>query len=297
VSGSDRLRRFLFEDAPVRGHWVHLSRAWIEAREHQVLPAEARNLLGEALAATTLLSASLKFTGTMTLQLGGSTGPVSMLVAQATDNRTMRGVAHVVEGADTAGLPFPELVKGGRLVVSVEQGERSPAWQGVVPLSGASLGRCLEDYFAASEQLPTAIMLAANEYSAAGLLLQKLPGHEGEGGAVDTQELWEEVAAMMATLTAGELLELPPEKLLGNLFGMRDIRLFDAEPVSFACRCDRERVAAMLRGLGRDEVESIVAELGEVVVTCEFCRKPYRFDAVDAAELFLPVSPGNSSVN
>ena len=297
MSESDRLRRFLFEDAPVRGHWVHLSRAWIEAREHQVLPPEARNLLGEALAATVLLSASLKFTGTMTLQLGGSRGPVSMLVAQATDARTLRGVAQVREGADTARVPFPRLVEGGRLVVSVEQGERSPAWQGVVPLDGETLGQCLENYFAVSEQLPTAIVLAADEFSAAGLLLQKLSVSQGEAGAAGTLELWEEVAAMMATLSAGELLTHPVEQLLANLFGRHDIRLFDAEEVRFACRCDRGRVAAMLRGLGREEVESIVAELGEVEVTCEFCRRPYRFDAVDAAELFLPVSPGNSSLN
>lgn len=297
MSETDRLRRFLFEDAPVRGHWVHLSRAWIEARAHQQLPPEARNLLGEALAATVLLSASLKFTGTMTLQLGGSSGPVSMLVAQATDTRTLRGVAQVREGAATAGLPFGRLVQGGRLVVSVEQGEHAPAWQGVVPLDEDGLGRCLESYFAASEQLPTAIALAANEFSAAGLLLQKMPVAEGEARGAETLDLWEEVAAMMATVGASDLLACPPEQLLGRLFGTHSIRLFDAEPVRFACRCDRQRVAAMLRGLGREDVEALVAEQGEVVVTCEFCRKPYRFDAVDAAELFLPVSQGNSSVN
>jgi len=295
---ADRLRRFLFEDAPVRGHWVNLSQSWLAAREHQALSPPVRDLLGEALAATTLLSASLKFSGTLTLQLGGSRGPVSMLVAQATDMRTIRGVAHTVEGAHGEGLAFPELVQGGRLVVSVEQGGEAPPWQGVVPLEAATLSGCLENYFAVSEQLPTAIVLAADESSAAGILLQKLPAAQGEAGAAGVQDLWEEVTALLATLGPAELLATGPEELLGRLFGAHDLRLFEGEAVHFACRCDRDRVAAMLRGLGREEIESIIAEQGAVTVTCEFCRRPYRFDAVDAASLFLPgPPPGNTSLN
>ncbi len=300
MSQSDRLRRFLFEDAPVRGHWVHLSRAWIEAREHQLLPQPARDLLGEALAATVLLSASLKFTGTLTLQLSGSRGAVSMLVTQATDTRTMRGVVQVRDEAIPDAAGFGELVDGGRLAVSVEQGGHAAPWQGIVPLDGQSLAQCLENYFAASEQLPTAIRLAADESGAAGLLLQKLPGSsaDGEMAAAAAQDVWEEAAALMATVSADELLAGDPERLLRSVFGSRDLRLFDPEPVRFACRCDRGRVAAMLRGLGREEVESILAEQGEAVVTCEFCRRPYRFDAVDVAGLFLPGSGGpNDSVN
>lgn len=299
MSEPDRLRRFLFEDAPVRGHWVRLSRSWVEAREHQALPPPAMTLLGEALAAATLLSASLKFTGTLTLQLGGSSGPVSMLVAQATDTRTLRGVVHVTDEAVAADASFPLLIQGGRLVVSVEQGGGAQPWQGIVPLDGASLARSLEKYFAASEQLPTAIVLAANEYEAGGLLLQMLPAPAGsEASAASARDLWEEVTAMMATIGVQELLNCDPEELLGNLFAGHDVRLFEGEPVRFACRCDRERVAGMLRGLGRAEVESIVAEQGAVTVTCEFCRKPYTFDAVDAAALFLPVKPPeNPSLN
>lgn len=296
MTETDRLRRFLFEGAPLRGHWVRLSRAWLEAREHQPLPVPAMTLLGESLAATTLLSASLKFSGTLTLQLVGSSGPVSMLVAQATDTRSVRGVAHVGDLPLPADAQFADLVGGGRLVVSVEQGGAAPPWQGVVPLEGRSLAGCLENYFLASEQLPTAIVLAADEHHAAGLLLQKLPvaQAEGEVTAAGTQDLWEEATALLATLRPDELLGLDPEQLLSSLFGAHDLRLFEAEPVRFACRCDRERVAAMLRGLGQVEVESIIAEQGAVTVTCEFCRKPYRFDAVDAARLFVPVSLSDS---
>lgn len=172
----------------------------------------------------------------------------------------------------------------------MEQGSEAPPWQGVVPLDGPSLAGCLENYFLVSEQLPTAIVLAADEHHAAGLLLQKLPApaDEGEVAAAGTQDLWEEATALLATLRSAELLALDPQQLLSSLFGAHDLRLFEGEPVRFDCRCDRERVAAMLRGLGRAEVESIVAEQGAVTVTCEFCRKPYRFDAVDAARLFVP---------
>jgi molecular chaperone Hsp33 len=289
VSETDRLRRFLFEEAPLRGHWVRLTRTWSEAREHQPLPPPAMALLGEALAATTLLSASLKFSGTLTLQLGGSHGLVPMLVAQATDLRTVRGVAHVGDAPVPEDAGFAALIDGGRLVVSVEQGADAPPWQGVVPLEGASLARCLENYFLVSEQVPTAIVLAADARHAAGLLLQKLPAPDaqGEAGAAGMQALWEEVTTLLATLRPSELLALDPEQLLSMLFGAHDLRLFEGEAVRFACRCDRERVAAMLRALGREEVESILAERGAVTVTCEFCRKPYGFDAVDAAGLFM----------
>jgi molecular chaperone Hsp33 len=297
---SDRLRRFLFEDAPVRGHWVRLSRTWAEARQHQNLPAPALALLGESLAATTLIAASLKFKGTLTLQLLDSHGAVTMLVAQATDARTVRGVAHVADDAAARSAAFSDQISGGRLVVSVEQGEGIAPWQGIVPLDGDTLSECLAHYFDVSEQLPTAVVLAANAETAAGLLLQKLPaaGQQGEMAAAGTQDLWEEATAMLATLGADELLAVEPQELLRRLFGARDLRLFDAEPVAFACRCNRDRVASLLRGMGRDEIESILAEQGAITVTCEFCQKPYRFDAVDAARLFLPDSfAGNASVN
>jgi molecular chaperone Hsp33 len=299
MSEMDRLRRFLFEEAPLRGHWVRLSKSWLEAREHQQLPAPALALLGEALAATTLVSASLKFNGTLTLQLLGSTGAVSMLVAQATDQRTFRGVAHVTDDAAGRGTGFHDQIQGGRLVVSVEQGAGVAPWQGIVPLDGDSLSACLAHYFEVSEQLPTVIVLAANSEAAAGLLLQKLPAPNGQGevAALAAQDLWEETTALLGTLGGDELLSTEPELLLRRLFGAHDVRLFEAEPVVFLCRCDRERVAGLLRGLGRQEVESILEEQGAVTVTCEFCQKPYRFDAVDAAQLFLQTSGDSATLN
>jgi molecular chaperone Hsp33 len=296
----DRLRRFLFEDAPLRGHWVRLSRSWVEARRHQALNAPAQALLGESLAAVALLSASLKFKGTLTLQLLGSSGAVSMLVAQATNERALRGMAQMTEDAADRGATFPDQITGGRLVVSVEQGDGIAPWQGIVPLDGDSLADCLGHYFEVSEQLPTVIVLAANDEHAAGLLLQKLPApaREGEAAAASAQDVWEEATALLGTLGAEELLTVGSGELLHRLFNAHDLRLFDAESVHFACRCTRERVASLLRGLGQAEVDSILAEQGAVTVTCEFCQQPYSFDAVDAARLFLSGSAeGNSSIN
>ncbi|MEO6185724.1 MAG: Hsp33 family molecular chaperone HslO [Steroidobacteraceae bacterium] len=294
---TDRLRRFLFEDAPVRGHWVHLSKAWREAREHQVLPVPVMSLLGESLAAASLLAASLKFSGTLTLQLTGGTGRVTMLIAQATDAGTLRGVAHVDVASTDTGETFQQMIGGGRLVVSVEQGAGVEPWQGVVPLDGSSLAACLENYFLVSEQLPTCIVLAADAEHAAGLLLQKLPAPAelGEGAAASVQDVWEEATALLRTLTSGELLTCDARELLRRLFGNRDLRLFDAEAVRFACRCSRERVAAMLQGMGQVEVASIIAEMSAVSVTCEFCQHAYRFDAVDAERLFLDAPAGSAS--
>lgn len=293
MSGTDSLRRFLFEDAPVRGHWVRLSRSWAEAREHQELAPALVELLGESLAATSLIAASLKFTGTLTLQLSGGTGPVTMLVAQASDAGTLRGVAHADSSREARAAGFQSLVGGGRLLVSVEQGDGVIPWQGVVPLEGGTLASCLENYFAVSEQLPTAIVLAADAGVAAGLLLQKLPapGSQGESEAAAVQDVWEEAIALLRTLRSHELLAWDVDELLRKLFGNRDLRLFEGEAVRFACRCSRERVAAMLQGMGKQEVDSIIAEQGAVTVTCEFCRKPYAFDAVDAARLFISATP------
>ncbi|MEO6078265.1 MAG: Hsp33 family molecular chaperone HslO [Steroidobacteraceae bacterium] len=289
MKSEDRLQRFLFEEAPVRGHWVSLSKTWAQAREHQTLPAEVMNLLGESLAAASLFAASLKFTGTLTLQLTGGTGRVGMLVAQATDGGSLRGFAHMDAAVTATGDGFQDLVGGGRLVVSVEQGDGIAPWQGVVELAGNALSDSLENYFAVSEQLPTAIVLAANAEHAAGLLLQKLPTPAalGEGAAAGVQDLWEEATALLATLQPEELLAWNVDELLRKLFGNRDLRLFDGAPMHFACRCSRERVSAMLHGIGKPEVDSIIEEQGAVTVTCEFCQKPYRFDAVDAAQLFV----------
>ena len=290
---SDRLRRFLFEDAPLRGHWVRLKGSWRESREHQSLQPGPLALLGEALAACSLLAGSLKFQGTLSLQLRGSEGGISMLIAQSTDSLGIRGVVHESGATPATDAGFDDLTRGGQLVVTVERGSAASPWQGIVPLDGACLAACLESYFATSEQLPTAIVLVADADCAAGLLLQKLPtpANAGEGEEARIHGIWEEAVLRLRTLHREELMRLDAEVLLQRLFSNESLRLFDGEKVRFECRCDRQRVGVMLKGLGRAEVDSIVAEQGAVTVTCEFCQRPYRFDAVDVQQLFLD-SPG-----
>jgi molecular chaperone Hsp33 len=292
VNGSDRVRRFVFERQPVRGHWVHLTGAWRQLRAHARYPQRVDELLGEAVAAAVLLAASLKFRGTLTFQLEGN-GAVRLLVAQCTHDFRLRAVARYDETAlrrlpvDAArGAVFRGLAGSeGRITVTIEAEERGARYQGVVPLAGASLAESLEAYFASSEQLPTRVILAAEDGRAAGLLVQKLPA-ANDAGEQGTGEAWQVAQRGIARLRAGELLVCPVEELLGRGFAERDLRLFRGAPVRFECRCSPSRVEGLLRALGEGEVRNVLEEEGAVTVTCEFCHRPYRFDGVAVEALF-----------
>lgn len=280
------LRRFLFENLPVRGFWVRLDEAWRTLRSHQHYPPSVEALLGEAVSASALLAATLKFRGTLTLQLAGD-GLVSLLVAQCTHDFSVRAIAHASESI-TGEPDFRELVGDGRLSVTIEAQEHSARYQGIVALEGRTLAACLEGYFASSEQIPTAIALSADGQLAAGVLLQKLPPSSllGAPTASLSDQEWQQLKARMASLD-GPLLRLgAPEDVLHRVCVEHDCRLFSGSPVRFVCRCDATRVQNVLRSLGRDELRSILAEQGSVTVTCEFCGRPYSFDAIDVERLF-----------
>ena len=297
---SDYVRRFIFEQRPVRGHWVHLQRAWHELRAHSAYPPPVRELLGEAVAAAVLLAATLKFRGTLTLQLQGS-GAVNLLVAQCTHDFRLRAVARFdaeqvaqLQTAAAAAGAFRALVgRDGRFTVTVEADEKS-SYQGIVPLSGDSMSASLEAYFASSEQLPTRVLLAADDTRVAGLLLQKLPA-AGEGQWSDPAAAWQEAERGMERLAPWELLGAPVEPLLLRGFPGQDLRLFRGAAVRFECRCSTGRVAGVLRALGEGEMRDILREQGAVTVTCEFCHRPYRFDSIDIEALFTDSpAPGDT---
>ncbi len=297
----DRVRRFIFENRPVRGHWARLGPAWRELRAHSAYPPAVTGLLGEAVIASVLLAATLKFRGTLTFQLEGD-GAVRLLVAQCTHDFRVRAVARYDRGAvrresaeDRDGALFRRLVgNAGRVTVTVEAEERSMRYQGVVPLAGASLAESLEAYFASSEQLPTRVLLAANDVCGAGMLVQKLPGG-GEGGSEEVAAAWEGARRGIERLSASQLLRWPVEQLLVQGFAEQDVRLFRGSPVHFECRCNEGRVVGILKALGVDEVRGVLTEQGSVTVVCEFCHRPYRFDAVDVEALFAPdATPGGS---
>jgi len=277
----DQLHRFVFEGLGIRGELVQLGASWQAARDIHPYPPVVAGQLGQALVAVALLSGTIKFSGSLIMQLQGP-GPLRTLVAQATDRRTVRGMAswegEVGEGDMAA------IYGQGRLVITADapSGER---YQGIVAAEGENLAAALERYFVQSEQLDTRLWLFADEHHAAGLFLQRLPGKQGEA------DDWGRVTTLANTVTAEELLTLDVQQLLHRLFHEETLRLYDPEPVAFRCGCSRERVAGMLRSLGQTAVDEIVEELGAVEVNCEFCNRQYRFDAVDVAGLFAQSPP------
>jgi len=298
---TDLVRRFIFEKRPVRGHWVHLQSAWRDLRAHTDYPAAVRELLGQAVAASVLLAATLKFRGTLTFQLQGD-GALNLLVAQCTHDFRLRAVARFddaavreIAGDTRRGAVFRRLVGAdGKITVTIEADEKSMRYQGIVPLAGTSLAESLEAYFASSEQLPTRVLLGADDTGSAGLLVQRLPDADA-----DTSEevalAWGVAQRGIESLDQAALLRVPVEKLLAQGFPGSDLRLFRGAPVLFECRCSSGRVAGLLRALGEDEVRGVLKEQGAVTVTCEFCRRPYRFNASDIETLFSAGQPEGGS--
>lgn len=296
----NEVRRFIIENQPVRGYWVDLESAWQELRAHQNYPQPVRDLLGEAVSASVLLAATLKFEGTLTLQLEGK-GNVRLLVAQCSHDFQVRAVARFDDEIDTdSSTTFRDLVgEDGRVVVTIEAAERDMRYQGIVPLTGASLSECLEEYFASSEQLPTRVRLAADGRRTVGLLVQKLPERDGEEADPDSAAAiaWRDAERGIQAVRSEELLEVSLPDLLEKRFGQRDLRVFKGARVQFACRCSQSRVAGLLRSLGADEVRDVLKEQGRVEVTCEFCQRPYQFDAFAVEQLFAPDSIPDSSTS
>jgi len=299
MAGGGSLRRFVLEHQPVRGFCARLDEPWQQLLRLRSYPPAVQVLLGEALTASVLLAATLKFEGTLSLQLEGQ-GPLRLLLTQCTHDLRVRGVAELRAGVPLADVQaqsaapavsaaiaesaaFAELVGSGRLAVTVEAEERAARYQGIVALEGGSLAACLENYFASSEQLPTRIALSASASHAAGVLIQKMPGAtaQGEALASRSQQAWQELERQLSSLPLPTLQSAAAEPLLHQLCGRHDVRLFSPLDVRFVCRCSRERVAGLLRALGAEELRSILAEQGAVTVTCEFCGRPYRFDAID----------------
>ncbi|MGO9444046.1 MAG: Hsp33 family molecular chaperone HslO [Thiobacillaceae bacterium] len=277
---ADALTRFVFEHAPVKGGIVHLSETWRIVKQHAEYPVPLKNVLGELLAAAALLTAGLKFDGSLILQLHG-TGPVKLIVVEATSQRTLRATAKwdgEVTEPSLAGL-----LGDGRFVMTLDQSKAGKLnYQGIVPLQGQSIAEILSHYMASSEQLETRIYLATNDHVAAGMLLQKLAARD-----VEDPDAWNRAAHLADTIRPDELLDLTANDILLRLFHEETLRRFDQEPLAFRCTCTPERVSSMLTLLGREEVESILAEQGRVEVRCDFCDTMYTFDSVDVAQLFV----------
>ncbi|QWT45440.1 Hsp33 family molecular chaperone HslO [Azospira inquinata] len=284
---ADTIHRFLFDDLDIRGALVHLDQAWQQMQEGRGYGPVTASLLGQMTAITAVIAGQLKQAGRLTFQLRGN-GPIAMLVIDCNERLELRGMARSREGEDPRPAPLPDLLGHGQLMLSLDAAQARDTYQSFVPLEGDSLAQVFEHYLALSEQQPSRLVLAADGRTAAGLFLQKLP----EADQRDPDG-WNRVTQFLDTLTEDELLTLAPEQILTRLFHEETLRLFDPREVTYCCPEDWEKVRTMLRSLGREEVEAILAEHGEVVIQDEICNREYRFDPIAVAELFAaPLTSG-----
>lgn len=286
----DQLHRFVFENTPIRGNLIHLNHTFTGALRNQDYPAMLRHALGELMAASALLAATLKMQGSLILQIQG-TGTLKLLVVECTAELALRATAKW--SGELHDGSFSELVGNGQFVITLDPKDGGQAYQGIVPLEGASVAEILQNYMQRSEQIETRIWLACDGEAAAGMLLQKLP--EASTHIEQDADAWSRLGHLAATIQPAELLALPARTLLRRLFHEEDVRLFDAQTTRFHCSCSRSSVGNMLRLLGHAEVDSILAERGEIEVNCDFCNAHYRFDKVDAEQLFTEATPAPGS--
>lgn len=298
VDNKDTLQRFIFENAAVRGELVEISQAWREIQARHNYPNAVRSVLGEIVAAAALLSANLKFNGSIVMQIHGD-GPVRLLVVECDAELRVRATAKLAPAAvvaDDATLAQLFNVHGkGRFVITLDPQDKVPGqqpYQGIVPLVGEDMATVIENYMLRSEQMDTKLWLAADEQVARGLLLQKLPRHSNAADQVrqateeEDLETWQRAVSLASTLKRDEMLEVDIATLMQRLFWEETLRVFDPAHPQFHCSCTREKVGAMLKTLGQAEVDSALAELGELSINCDFCGQHYGFDKVDCAQLF-----------
>ena len=298
---SDSLHRFHLENLHVRGEWVSLDTSWREILSNAEYPEPVKQVLGEALVAISLLAESLKFDGSLILQIRGAL-PVSTLVVQATSNGAIRGMANWQgEIADDAKFQDLFIAEGqglATMVISVEpnasQGER---YQSLVALEGESLAESFTQYFAQSEQLKTRLWLAVDDTRAAGLMLQCLPSESSE----IQDEGWNHATILADTVTREELLNLSSQTLLHRLYHEEDLRIYEDKEIHFECSCSNEKIENTIRAIGEKEANAIIQEQGQITIDCDFCNTQYKLDSIDVKRLFVDADvtdiPGTGSVH
>ena len=276
--GKDSLTRFIFENIAVRGMIIQLDHSWKQLQSRKSYPQAVRNILGEFAAANALLAATLKFDGLLTIQIRGN-GPINLIVSECTSQRQIRGLAK-----HDATIPHGDLhtlFGDGQLTITVDNARANERYQGIVELEGNKISHALENYLLRSEQLDTKLILAVDENRACGLLVQRLPCADKV-----TEDDWFRITQLADTLQDQELFSLDAQDIIYRLYNEDTIRLLGEDHYQFQCSCNRTRVANMLVTLGIDEIRSIIEEQGAISIDCEFCNQHYKFDAVDAEQLF-----------
>lgn len=291
---TDRLLKFLFKAAPVRGGLVRLEDSWQQMVALHDFPPVVTRLLGEMVAAGALLATNIKFNGALVMQVHGD-GPVKLLVVECLPDLAIRATATLADVTIADDASMRDLINRngrGRFAITLDPRDPMPGqqpYQGIVPLDGETMAEVLQMYMRQSEQLDTRLWLAASERVSAGLLLQSLPAEGGTTGSSaesSDPDAWDRAVTLAHTITSEELLTLGADDVLRRLFWQEPLEHYPAMSPHFACTCSRERIGRMLVSLGREEVDSIIDEQGTVTVTCDFCSRQYTFDAVDTEQLF-----------
>lgn len=287
MSQLDTLHRFLFENSPIRGELVRLDTTWTTVLEKRTYPEPVRNVLGELMAAAALLASTLKFQGSLIMQIRGD-GPVTLLVVECNSNGTLRATAKWRDELN-GGSPR-KLFGSSQLVITIDPKQEKERYQGIVDLEGNSISEALENYMLRSEQLETRLWLTADDKQACGMLLQKLP----QDSTNEDSEAWNRALHLADTLTRAELLELKPSEIVRRLYHEETIRMLPSDALSFQCSCSRDRIVKTLRMMGPDDLNNLLAELGSVSVDCEFCSEHYEFDAVDIEQIFAATTQASA---
>ena len=286
----DTLQRFVFENTPIRGNLVNLTNTLQLALNKQHLPAGLKRTLGELMAASALLTATLKMSGSLVLQIQ-SKGALKLLVVECNSEFGIRATAKW-KGEVSDEQSLFDLMTDGQFMITLDPKDGRQAYQGIVALEGDSISTILENYMLRSEQIDTKIWLHCDGNAAAGMLLQKLPDTmnqvtKAEDLSAQDLDAWNRIGHLADTITDDELLNLPTETILTRLFHEEDVRVFEASNTKFYCSCSRESVSGMLRMLGNEEITSIIEEQGKIEVNCDFCNAHYSFDKVDATQLMV----------
>lgn len=281
MSNHDQLHRYLFANHAVRGELVSVNETYQQVLANHDYPPAVQKLLGEMLVATSLLTATLKFDGDITVQLQSTDGPLTLAVINGNNQQEMRGVARF-KGEINDDSTLKEMVGNGYLVITItpEKGER---YQGVVALEGETIAACLENYFMQSEQLPTRLFIRTGHVegkaAAGGMLLQVMPAQERN------EDEFDHLTQLTATVKAEELFTLPANEVLYRLYHQEEVTLYEPQNVSFRCTCSRERCADALVTLSEDDITEMLEQDGNIDMHCEYCGSHNLFDAVDIASL------------
>ena len=274
-NSADSLQRFSFDNTNIRGELAHVNASYREVLKRHQYPTRIAKAVGELMAATALLSANLKFTGRLTLQIR-LPGNISLLQAETSDKGQLRAIARYEEGTEESELSFDD----GQMIITVEP-EVGQRYQGITLIKGGNVAGALEDYFEQSEQLGSRFWLACDGQNAAGFMLQQMPSEQG-----DDPDAWDRLTHLASTIKDEELINLNNEVLLHRLYHEEEVRTYPASELSFFCTCSKDRIGNALHQLGKDELMQIIEEQGKISINCDFCKQAYSFDKEQINELF-----------